>query len=135
MSSPYAPPPPYRGSTADVSELAQPLAEGTGWIKFLAIIQLIFSGLYVLGSFGIGLIVAWLPIWLAILLLQTATAIQTAQQQNDAEALKQALGKLKLYFMIQAIGLIVIVALSLIGIFIAISMGVNLRNFEHLHQS
>jgi hypothetical protein len=135
MSSQYAPPPPYGGSTADVSELAQPLAEGTGWIKFLAIMQLIFSGLYVLGSFGIGLLVAWLPIWLAILLLQTATAIQTAHQQNDGEALKQALGKLKLYFVIQAITLIVVFCLSLIAIFAAISMGVNLHNFGHLHQS
>jgi hypothetical protein len=129
MSSQYAPPP-YGGSTADVSDLALPLAEGTGWIKFLAIVQLVFSGLYVLGSFGIGLIVAWLPIWLSIILLQTATAIQTAQQQGDAEALKLSLSKLKLYFMIQAIAMIVGFCLAMIAIFAAISMGVNLHNFN-----
>lgn len=131
MSSQYAPPS-YGGPAADVSELALPLAEGTGWIKFLAIVQLVFSGIYVLFSFGLGLIIAWLPIWLSIILLQTATAIQTAQQQGDAAALKLSLRKLKLYFMIQAIAMIVGFCLALIGIFAAASLGWNLHNLGRL---
>lgn len=130
MSSQYAPPS-YGGSTADVSELALPLAEGAGWIKFLAIVQIVAAGLYVLASFGIGLLVAWLPIWLSVILLQTASAVQTAQQQGDAEALKLSLSKLKLYFMIQAIAMIVGFCLAALGIIAAISLGWNMHNFNH----
>jgi hypothetical protein len=130
MSSQFAPPP-YGGNTVDISDLALPLAQGKGWIKFLAIVQIVFAALYVLISFGIGLLVAWLPIWLGILLLQTAGAIERAQQQGDAEALKLALGKLKLYFVIQAIAMIVGFALGILGVIAAIAFGLSMHNFGH----
>lgn len=127
MSSQFNPPP-FGNGGASVAELADPLAQGKGWIKFLAIVQLVFSGIYVLASFGFGLIVAWLPIWLSILLLQTASAIEQAQVQNDAVAMKTALSKLRLYFMIQAIAMIVGICLAILGVIAAISLGLSMHN-------
>jgi hypothetical protein len=124
--------PPFGSSHESISDLALPLAIGKGWIKFLAIVQIVFASLYVLVSFGIGLIVAWLPIWLSILLLQAAEAIERAQRQNDAAALKVALGKLRLYFMIQAIAMIVGFGLAILAIIAAIAMGLSMHNLVHL---
>lgn len=114
------------GSSTDVSDLALPLAAGKGWIKFLAIVQIAASSLYVLISFGLGLIVMWLPIWLGVLLYQTAGSLERAQMQGDAQALKTALGKLKLYFMIQAIAMIVGLALAVLGAILAAAMGISM---------
>ncbi|HEY9131710.1 MAG TPA: DUF5362 family protein [Dyella sp.] len=127
MSSQFNPPP-FGNGGASVAELADPLAQGSGWIKFLAIVQLVFSGISVLASFGFGLIVAWLPIWLSILLLQTASAIEQAQVRNDAVAMKSALGKLRLYFMIQAVAMIVGFCLSILGIIAVVSLGLSMHN-------
>jgi hypothetical protein len=131
MSSPFDAPP-FGSSPESISDLALPLAIGKGWIKFLAIVQIVFASLYVLVSFGIGLIFAWLPIWLSILLLQAAEAIERAQRQNDAAALKVALGKLRLYFMIQAIAMIVGFGLAILAIIAAIAMGLSMHNLVHL---
>ena len=38
----------------------------TGWLKFLGIILIIAGGLYALTL--VGIIIAWLPIWLGILI-------------------------------------------------------------------
>jgi hypothetical protein len=131
MSSQFAAPP-NGGNNIDVSDLSRPLAEGKGWIKFLAIVQIVFMSIYVLVSLGMGLIFAWLPIWLSVLLLQSAGAIERAEQQGDAEALKLALGKLKLYFMIQAIAMIVGFCLAIVGVILAIAFGFSMQHFMHL---
>ena len=130
MSSQFAAPP-NGGKIIDVSDLARPLAEGKGWIKFLAIVQIVFMSIYVVVSFGLGLIFAWLPIWLSVLLLQSASAIERAEQQGDAEAMRLALGKLKLYFMIQAIAMIVGFCLAIVGIILAIAFGFSMHHFMH----
>ncbi len=122
--------PPAPGSVITISDLAKPLAEGRSWIKFLAIVQLVFAGLYVLISFGFGLLVMWLPIWLSIVLLQSVGAIERAYLQGDADALKLSLAKLKLYFVIQAIAMIVGFLLVVAGIVIAISLGLSMSRFH-----
>ena len=132
MSSQFNPPP-FGNGGVSVSELIDPLAQGKGWIKFLAIVQLVFCGLYVLISFGLGLLVMWLPIWLSILLLQSANALEQAQLRDDAIAAKTALGKLRLYFMIQAIAMIVGFGLAILGIIAALALGFSLHNLPGAH--
>ncbi len=100
MSSPFTPPP-YGGSTADVSDLALPLSMGRGWMKFvgiMSIIQGVFTALTI-----VGILIAWLPIWLGVLIMQAADAIERAQRSGDASAMKEALGKIKTYFVIQGV--------------------------------
>ena len=123
--------PPMGNQSALVSELISPLTDGKGWIKFLAIVQIVFASLYVVISLGIGIIVMWLPIWLSVLLLQSAGALERAQIQGDAAAMKLAMGKLKLYFMIQAIAMIVGFGLAILGGIAAIAFGISMNQFTH----
>lgn len=106
--------PPFQPSTSsDIADAAAPLVAYKGWIKFVAIIQIALSILYVFilvvialrgaGAFGIGVVVAFLPIWLGVLMLQTVAATERAHVRGDAPALKLAMGKVKTYFLIQSI--------------------------------
>ena len=51
-----------------VNEISYPLFSNRGWIKFLGILMLIY-GIFVAISI-VGIIIAWLPIWLGILLIE-----------------------------------------------------------------
>lgn len=97
-----------------VRELAAPLASGRGWIKFLGILSII-SG--VLGALTIvGTVWAWLPIWLGILLFQTASGMEQASISGEASSFVTAQKRLKLYFMIN--GVMIVVAFALVVLFI-----------------
>lgn len=108
MNEPYAAP---AASMPSVSQLSLPLASATGWMKFIGVIFIIQGVLTALTI--VGIIVAWLPIWIGVLLMQAASAIERAQYNDEAGALMEALGKLKTYFIIQGI-------LILLGIIFAV---------------
>lgn len=103
-----------------VRDLALPLASGKGWIKFVGIINIV-SGVLTAMSI-VGLIWAWLPIWIGVLLLQAGGAIERAQMIGDEDALRQAMDKLRLYFIIQ--GVIFVVSLVLMVLFVVLFFGV-----------
>ncbi len=97
---------------AIVQELSAPLASGRGWIKFLAILTIIGGALQALTI--VGIIFAWLPIWLGVLLFQSASGMEQASINGDATTFVTAQNKLRLYFMIQAILIIVMFALVIL---------------------
>ncbi len=86
-----------------------------GWVKFLGVITLI-SGIISALSI-VGIIVAWVPIWLGVLLYQAGNRAEQAHLQNNPRELLIMLEKFRMYFMIQGILLIVMLGLSLIMIF------------------
>jgi hypothetical protein len=100
-------------AVSDVSDIAAPLVAWKGWIKFIAIVQILFSVLYVavlvvialrgVGAFGVGIVIALLPIYLSVLMLQTVAAAERSHEKGDAFALTLALGKVRIYFLVQAI--------------------------------
>ncbi len=94
-----------------VREMGFPLYQGRGWIKFLGIMSIVQGAMAALTI--VGAIVAWLPIWVGILLYQSATTMEKAYALGDKRTFAVAMGKLKTYFLIQGI-------LTLIGIIIAI---------------
>ena len=63
----------------------------------------------------VGIIVAWLPIWMGVLMFQAGSSIDTAGNAGDKFAFLNSLGSLKTYFVLQGV-------LSLIGIIFALSM-------------
>ena len=94
-----------------VREIGFPLYQGRGWIKFLGIMSIVQG---VIAAFTIvGILFAWLPIWVGILLYQSATTMEKAYALGDKRTFAEAMGKLKTYFLIQGI-------VTLIGIIIAI---------------
>ena len=100
-----------------VRELSLPIHQSKGWLKFLGVMSIIYG---VFAAFTIvGILFAWLPVWVGILLWQAATSVERAQVSGDKEKFLESLNKLKTYFVIQGIlGII-----GILGILVAIAMG------------
>lgn len=93
----------------------QRVSEGmSGWLKFLGIMNIISGALTALSIWGI--IIAWLPIWLGVLLLQAANRINSARFTQNRSELVTMMDKLRLYFVIQGILIIVTIALVIVGV-------------------
>jgi len=90
-----------------VREVSAPLFAAKGWMKFLGVLMIIYGVLMAISI--VGIIVCWLPIWIGVLLFQSAGAIESAQASGSKMELYGALSKLKTYFTIYGI-------LALIGI-------------------
>ncbi len=99
--------------SALVRDLSMPLAAGKGWMKFLGIMYII-QGVFTALSI-VGIIIAWLPIWLGVLLNQSAGAIERAQVSGDEAAMRVCMDKLRTFFAIQGV-------LMLIGIIFGVLM-------------
>ncbi|WP_199100759.1 DUF5362 domain-containing protein [Dyella sp. ASV21] len=115
-----------------VKDLSQPLASGKGWMKFVGIMFIIQGAITALTL--VGIIVAWLPIWIGVLLMQSASAIERAQLSGDAEGLKEALARLRTYFVIQGVLYIVGIVITVLYIsFFGAMFATMLRNggFPH----
>ena len=94
-----------RGNEVDLKEVALPLYEARGWMKFLGIVMLVIGIGTALTI--VGIVIAWLPIWLGVLLFQAAGRIDTAFATEDAGYLRESLAKLKTYFVIQGVLLLI----------------------------
>lgn len=97
----------------DIRQLSSNLYAAKGWMKLTGVLMFI-NGVFTALSI-VGIIIAWLPIWMGVLLFQSAGAIERAYNSEDENALVEALSKIKTYFVIMGV-------LSLIGvIFFAIA--------------
>ncbi|TBR40451.1 MULTISPECIES: DUF5362 domain-containing protein [Dyella] len=115
-----------------ITDLSQPLASGTGWMKFVGIMSIIQGALTALTI--VGILFAWLPIWIGVLVMQSAGAVERASQTGDAAALKEGLSKLRTYFVIQGVLWLVMFGIfALYIIFFGAMMATVLKNggFPH----
>ncbi len=96
-----------------IQELSSPLFEARGWLKFLGVLSIINGILTALSV--VGIIVAWLPIWMGVLMYQAGSSIDSAGQFGDRFAFLNSLGSLKTYFVLQGV-------LTLIGLLLAFTM-------------
>ena len=90
-----------------IKEVTIPLYQARGWMKLLGVLNII-GGVFAALTL-VGIIVAWLPIWMGILLFQAGSATEQAYYNGDKYSLTKSLNQLKLYFTINGI-------LALIGI-------------------
>jgi len=103
----------------------------TGWLKFLGIVNIIQGAILIISTIGIGIIIAWLPIWLGVLLLQAGSRITAARFSNNQEELITMMDKLRLYFIIQGVLIIVFLAMIVILFLVFFSMITGyLHNFQ-----
>jgi hypothetical protein len=96
-----------------------------GWLKLLGIVQIVAGILQALTLFGI--LWAWLPIWMGIILNGAANRATDYTEKGDEQALAEFTGKLKLYFTINGIMMIislVAVAISLMVLGVLAILGV-----------
>ena len=110
-----------------IKEISSPLHESKGWMKFLGILSIIYGVFLALTL--VGIVIAWLPIWLGILIYNAATAIENAHVTGDKFAFLRSMNQLKTYFIINGV-------LALIGIIftvIAFAMGLIGALYSFLH--
>ena len=100
----------------DLQALSSPLYSARVWLKFIGVMFIINGVLTALSI--VGIIVAWIPIWLGILLFQIAGAAEQAfLTQNEDEFLKSQT-KLKTYFTIT--GVLMLISLVVMVLFLGL---------------
>lgn len=96
----------------------QPLIENSGWIRFLGWALIITGVLYCITI--VGILFAWVPIWMGILLKRAGENLKSAQSFNDPNLLYQASKDLSVHFVIMAILFIISLALTALYMIVAI---------------
>lgn len=115
-----------------VRELSRPLASAKGWMKFIGIMFIIQGALTAITI--VGILIAWLPIWIGILLLQSAGAVERAQNQDDASALIESLSRLRTYFVIQGVLYLVSIVIAVLYFaFFGAMLATMLHNGQFTH--
>ncbi|NLB57920.1 MAG: DUF5362 domain-containing protein [Gammaproteobacteria bacterium] len=95
-----------------VQAVMRPLTDGKFWMKLLGVMMIISGALQVLTI--VGILWAWLPIWLGVLLFQAAGAAEEASASGDVASATRATDKLRVFFMIQ--GILMLIGLVLVGL-------------------
>lgn len=112
------------GERMDLHTIALPLYEAKRWIKFLGGVLFALGVAYALTI--VGLVVAWLLLWLGVLLWQAGTEIDRAFPAGEEVPLAMAFVKLRrffvvagiatlVYLVVMAVGAVVMLALAMIG--------------------
>lgn len=104
-----------------VEEILGPIVAGKFWMKLLGVLLIISGALQALSI--IGILVAWLPIWLGVLLFQAAGAAEQAMISNDTARARYACDRLRLFFMIQGVLILIMLVLVVLSIFMAGTVG------------
>jgi hypothetical protein len=99
--------------TQGVRELSIPIYQARGWLKFLGILSII-SGIFQAISIA-GIIIAWLTIWMGVLMFQAGSNIESATTLGDKFSFLRSLDSLKTYFVLQGV-------LTLLGILFVLVM-------------
>ncbi len=102
---------------SQLNQMAQTAGTMSAWLRFLGIISVLSGALSALTI--VGLVFAWLPIWLGVLLFQAGDRASRANLTKDPAALIQLLDKLKLYFILSAAAIIVALAFAFTAAFFA----------------
>ena len=109
----------------DLRTIALPLYEAKPWIKFLGGVLVGVGVVYAVTI--VGLLFAWLFVWLGVLLWQAGSEIDRAFRQGEEVPLSIAFGKLRrffvvagiatlVYLVVMALGLAVVGVLALLGV-------------------
>lgn len=96
-----------------VKELAQKMYGAHFWMYLIGIIMIIAGVLEAISL--VGIIVAWIPIWLGVLLCMSASSLAQANVTGDLDKLQQVLARLKLYFIVQGVVMLVGIILGVSG--------------------
>jgi hypothetical protein len=119
--------PPMPTESIPVRQAAQPLYESKTWMKLLGAISIVSGVLGILSI--VGIVFAWLPIWLGVLLWQSGKAVEAAHETGDAARFLESQGKLKTYFLITGIvSLIGIILMVLVILFFGTAWVAFIRN-------
>jgi len=92
----------------------------TGWMKFVGVMTIIGGCLQVLSI--VGIVIAWLPIWMGVILVRAGTKAGDYADKGDFASLEGMTGQLKTYFTISGIMIIVSFAATIIAMAIWVAL-------------
>lgn len=102
----------------DIRSIIEPLYRGKFWMQLIGVMMIIYGVLTALSI--IGIVIAWIPIWGGVVLMQAAGAVHRAYNGGESNEATYAMGKLRTYFTIfgvlTLIGLILMVLSLIFGI-------------------
>lgn len=109
------------GSGDSFKDLIEPLYRAKFWMQLIGIVMII-AGLFTALTI-IGIIVAWIPIWAGIVLMQVAGSVDLAYTSNSNEAAMTAMRRLKTYFTIFGVLTLVYIVFTVFMIMFGIGAG------------
>jgi hypothetical protein len=86
----------------------------TGWMKFVGVMTIIGGCLQILSI--VGLVIAWLPIWMGVILVRAGSKAREYADKGDFASLEGMTGQLKTYFTISGIMIIVSFAATIVAV-------------------
>ena len=104
----------------DLKVLFVPISSRTGWIRFFGIMLIVYGALTALTI--VGIVVAWIPIWLGVLLIRTADASKSLMISHDSDYATELLENLGKFFQISGIVTLVFLILYVIAFLIWIPL-------------
>ncbi|PKP04747.1 MAG: hypothetical protein CVU11_03280 [Bacteroidetes bacterium HGW-Bacteroidetes-6] len=108
------------------------LAGTKGWLMFLGILNIVIAGIYTLATLGIGILFTWIPFLLGLFLINAANRIKAFLLSGQEIEMVNYHKQMKNFFMTTGIITIISIGLSIIMVVVALSMGLNGRDFDFL---
>lgn len=102
-----------------IKDIIQPLYRSKFWMQLIGVI-LIISGVATALSI-VGILVAWIPIWAGVVLMQSAGAVDRAYSRGDEREATHATQKLGVYFTI--FGVLFLVYIIFFGLVLVLGFG------------
>lgn len=109
------------GTDLIINEIRQTASDMSGWLKFLGVINIIYGALTALSI--VGIIIAWIPIWMGVLLFQAGSSATNAQMGHSNHEMVTMVRKLKTFFILTSILIIVSIA-TIIIVFFTVGIGI-----------
>ncbi|RLD33022.1 MAG: hypothetical protein DRJ15_14050 [Bacteroidetes bacterium] len=110
-----------------IKEVSIPVYQARGWMKLIGILMIIAGVFYALTI--VGIIIAWLPIWMGVVLYQAGSSSEQAYFNGDKYSLLTSLNKLKLYFTIMGIMTLITIALMVIMLIAVLAGGLAFGDY------
>ncbi len=104
-----------------ITQMSFPLYSSKGWIKLIGILMIIYG--VILAISIVGIIIAWLPIWLGVLLMQAANRIEQAHVTGNKELMIKAQNSLATFFTIYGVLALVGIIISVVFIIVGLTTG------------
>ena len=107
---------PVQAQSPVLEKLALSAKNMAVWAKFIGIVNIIMGALTAISI--VGIIIAWLPIWMGVILFQAGSRADTAHTSKKYDQLIPMMDKLRMYFLVQGVLVIVGIALTILSFII-----------------
>lgn len=106
-----------------VANVMRPLQEAAGWMKLVGTLGIIYGVLLALTI--VGLLIAWLPIWMGILLNRAADDSRAAAMAGDEARAIAATDNLRTVFKVYGVIVLIGLLFALVGVILSVALVVG----------